>query len=436
MGLHTCGKPVRQAAGWPPESPASQHGNQHRNLEHNEDNRMASKLAGIESWPETATDMPASPRAKWEDEDDTTLIAPAPNPAPHRHSPPPRRGPRSAYVSAVDDSLSDFDPGLPHVRGSGNPRQSNAQDDNSSELIKTPETRPISQEELVAEVKAIYAGLVVVEKKCIEIDNDPNNTKPNKLNNDQWRALVDLHRTLLHEHYDFFLAANHPWASPALKRSASKYSQPCGFPKIEVERHSILDFISQFISKLGEGADGELLKPGRRLSKASHRLTSNGLRTALPIHLALAYGLNHGGANEVALVESPASNHDDANEALSDGISSPKSAPAVPMSDVPIPVLLSRPDGRDSIMHPQRETSSAKKPAGGKPTLSERIEYHEKCYEADVDELNATDREIRVMEDALQAKRQTRRQVEERVTTTKSEIEMLKRQRDGNVSGG
>ncbi len=35
-------------------------------------------------------------------------------------------------------------------------------------LIKQPETRPISQEQLVAEVKGIYAGLVMVESKCIE----------------------------------------------------------------------------------------------------------------------------------------------------------------------------------------------------------------------------------------------------------------------------
>jgi hypothetical protein len=31
------------------------------------------------------------------------------------------------------------------------------------------ETSPISQEQLVNEVKGIYAGLVMVEKKCIEV---------------------------------------------------------------------------------------------------------------------------------------------------------------------------------------------------------------------------------------------------------------------------
>lgn len=38
-------------------------------------------------------------------------------------------------------------------------------------MIGQPETRPISQEQLVAEVKGIYAGLVMVESKCIEVES-------------------------------------------------------------------------------------------------------------------------------------------------------------------------------------------------------------------------------------------------------------------------
>jgi hypothetical protein len=47
-----------------------------------------------------------------------------------------------------------------------------------------------------------------------------------KLNNKQWQALIALHRTLLHEHHDFFLASQHPSASPTLRRLASKYKIP------------------------------------------------------------------------------------------------------------------------------------------------------------------------------------------------------------------
>lgn len=47
-------------------------------------------------------------------------------------------------------------------------------DDCNSEpqLLIQPETRPISHEELVAEVKGIYAGLLLVEAKCIDVDKN------------------------------------------------------------------------------------------------------------------------------------------------------------------------------------------------------------------------------------------------------------------------
>ncbi|KAI1273702.1 hypothetical protein F5Y07DRAFT_411174 [Xylaria sp. FL0933] len=105
-------------------------------------------------------------------------------------------------------------------------------------LIKQPETRPISQEQLVAEVKGIYAGLMMVESKCIEVDNAQSSQTDTKLNNEQWQALIALHRTLLHEHHDFFLASQHPSASPALKRLASKYAMPA-----RMWRHGIHSFL-------------------------------------------------------------------------------------------------------------------------------------------------------------------------------------------------
>jgi len=107
-------------------------------------------------------------------------------------------------------------------------------------MIKQPETRPISQEQLVAEVKGIYAGLIMVETKCIEVDNAQNaQTDPNnKLSNEQWQALIALHRTLLHEHHDFFLASQHPSAAPALRRLATKYAMPA-----RMWRHGIHSFL-------------------------------------------------------------------------------------------------------------------------------------------------------------------------------------------------
>lgn len=80
-------------------------------------------------------------------------------------------------------------------------------------------------------MKGVYAGLVMVEAKCIEVDNkqatlgqaDPA-AQP-KLNNEQWQALIALHITLLHEHHDFFLASQQPSVSPALRRLEA----PSGF---------------------------------------------------------------------------------------------------------------------------------------------------------------------------------------------------------------
>ncbi|KAJ9134152.1 hypothetical protein NKR23_g10322 [Pleurostoma richardsiae] len=107
-------------------------------------------------------------------------------------------------------------------------------------MILQPETRPISQEQLVAEVKGIYAGLVMVENKCIEVDNAQTslNEAPPRLNNGQWQALIALHRTLLNKHHDFVLACQHPSASTALRRLASKYAMP-----VRMLQHGIHSFI-------------------------------------------------------------------------------------------------------------------------------------------------------------------------------------------------
>lgn len=100
-------------------------------------------------------------------------------------------------------------------------------------LVPQPKTGPISNEQLVVEVKYIYAGLVMVEAKRIGIDEtQPAVTEWNRSSKEvgpesaQWHALIALHKTLLHEHHDFLLASQHPSASPALRKMASKYATP------------------------------------------------------------------------------------------------------------------------------------------------------------------------------------------------------------------
>ncbi|KAM0464708.1 hypothetical protein ACHAPV_002543 [Trichoderma viride] len=130
--------------------------------------------------------------------------------------------------------------------------ESYTEDPSVSQMIRQPETRPISQEQLVAEVKGIYAGLVMVESKCIEVDNaqSANKDSPQPLNNEQWQALIALHRTLLHEHHDFFLASQHPSASPALRRLASKYAMPA-----RMWRHGIHSFLELLRHRLPQSLE-------------------------------------------------------------------------------------------------------------------------------------------------------------------------------------
>ena len=121
-----------------------------------------------------------------------------------------------------------------------------------------PETRPISHEQLVHEVKDIYAGLVMVEAKCIEVEGQQNiaghPTRRMQLTPEQWSALIALHKTLLHEHHDFFLASQHPSASPALKKLAEKYRMPA-----KLWKHGIHAFLETLRFRL-PGSLGHMLE--------------------------------------------------------------------------------------------------------------------------------------------------------------------------------
>lgn len=124
-------------------------------------------------------------------------------------------------------------------------------------LLLQPETRPISHDQLVVEVKGIYAGLVLVETKCIDVDEkqskaaqEKDPARQTKLTNEQWQALIHLHKTLLHEHHDFFLASQHPSASPALSKLAAKYSMPA-----RMWRHGIHAFLEVLRHRLPESLD-------------------------------------------------------------------------------------------------------------------------------------------------------------------------------------
>lgn len=68
----------------------------------------------------------------------------------------------------------------------------------------------------------------MLEARCIEVDESARKLveeQDTRLSNEQCRSLIALHRQLLYEHHDF-LASQHPAASPALRRLATKYGMP------------------------------------------------------------------------------------------------------------------------------------------------------------------------------------------------------------------
>jgi gag-polyprotein putative aspartyl protease len=71
--------------------------------------------------------------------------------------------PRELLASQIQRSRAQKSQHSPHI-----PSASSVE---NYEIVLQPETRSISLEQLVAEVKGIYAGLVMVEAKCIEVDN-------------------------------------------------------------------------------------------------------------------------------------------------------------------------------------------------------------------------------------------------------------------------
>lgn len=102
----------------------------------------------------------------------------------------------------------------------------------------------ISPDQLVTEVKGIYAGFDMVETKPIEVDD---------ANNEWWQALVALHYTLLHEHHGFFLASQHPSTSasqhpsqdPASRHLAAKGPMPARIRRYGI--HSFLEFLRHWL---------------------------------------------------------------------------------------------------------------------------------------------------------------------------------------------
>ncbi|CZR50382.1 uncharacterized protein PAC_00254 [Phialocephala subalpina] len=140
------------------------------------------------------------------------------------------------------------------------PSNADLNGESTSITLICPDPKGLTPEILIAETKSIYAGLVIVEAKCIEVDQKQaalaqvSGSGPTKLTTEQWHLLTALHRTLLHEHFDFFLATQHPVASPKLKKLASKYAMPARMWRhgvhsyLELLRHRLPDSLEHMLT--------------------------------------------------------------------------------------------------------------------------------------------------------------------------------------------
>lgn len=113
-----------------------------------------------------------------------------------------------------------------------------------AEIIKQLDVRSVTHEQLLAEADGIYAGLNMVENKCMGVETTLG---IDSLNGEQWQALVALYRTLLNEHHDFFLATQHPSGSSALKKLAKTYNMPA-----RMWRHAIQAFLDIMYKRLNQ----------------------------------------------------------------------------------------------------------------------------------------------------------------------------------------
>lgn len=91
-------------------------------------------------------------------------------------------------------------------------------------ILRQLVTNSVSDLELLPEIKGIYAGLLIVERKCI--DTRYSAAAQKHTTSDQWQAMIAVHKLLLHEHYDFLLASHHPSASNALRALAIQHYLP------------------------------------------------------------------------------------------------------------------------------------------------------------------------------------------------------------------
>jgi len=131
-----------------------------------------------------------------------------------------------------------------------------ADDTNTILYIKQP---PVPEPQLIQEIKSVYAGLLLLETKCIQVDQQvalQYQGNERTITPVYWKALSEIHRKLLNEHVDMFLCSQHPSGGPALKRLIERYNIAARLWKhgiesyVELLRRALpesLDFLKSYL---------------------------------------------------------------------------------------------------------------------------------------------------------------------------------------------
>lgn len=106
-------------------------------------------------------------------------------------------------------------------------------------LLELQDAEPVTEEELISEVRIIYGGIIEVEKRCAEYIQAGQ--QMDIIPTDKWHSMLTVHRILLQEHHDFFMASQHPSSIPALRRISEKYAMPARMWRYGI--HSFLEFL-------------------------------------------------------------------------------------------------------------------------------------------------------------------------------------------------
>ena len=108
-------------------------------------------------------------------------------------------------------------------------------------IFLQPQTRSISPQDLHGIAKATYASIKRAELKWREFTDDLLASPEERINDEQWQSLLYLYRIYLHQCYDFFMACQHPLATPTTCKLALLYVMP---EQLWCSIHSIAGFFS------------------------------------------------------------------------------------------------------------------------------------------------------------------------------------------------